>query len=126
MASQVDVKVVDDIDGSKAAETVRFGLDGRDYEIDLSARNAKALRKVMAEFVDAGRKIRPDRTTRRAAARPSRSTGDSAAVRAWAADNGIEISERGRISRQVLEQYAAATNPAGTPAASTSEPEFAG
>ena len=59
MAQQTTVTLTDDIDGSKAVETVSFGLDGKHYEIDLGAKNAKNLRKVVAAYIDAGRKSRP-------------------------------------------------------------------
>jgi hypothetical protein len=50
MAQQTTVALIDDIDGGKAAETVSFGLDGSIYEIDLSKKNATALRKALGEF----------------------------------------------------------------------------
>ncbi len=59
MAQQTTVTLTDDIDGGKATESINFGLDGVQYEIDLSAKNAKTLRKAVAEFVEAGRNIKP-------------------------------------------------------------------
>jgi hypothetical protein len=107
MASITTVELLDDVDGKPAAETVTFGLDGREFEIDLSEKNAKALRKVLEPWASSARRV-GGRKVRGAAAV---STGvDTKAVRAWAADNGIEISTRGRISSDVLEQYRAAGN----------------
>jgi hypothetical protein len=60
VAQVTTVTLIDDLDGGKAAETVWFSLDGRVYEIDLSARNAKALRKVLAPFTEAARHVGPD------------------------------------------------------------------
>jgi hypothetical protein len=107
MVSRTTVELLDDIDGKPAAETVTFGLDGREFEIDLSEKNAKALRKVLEPWASSARRIggRKTRSTTAVA------TGvDTKAVRAWAASNGIEISTRGRISGDVLEQYQAAGN----------------
>ena len=106
MAQKVAVSYTDDIDGSKAAETVSFGLDGARYQIDLSTRNARALRKALAEFVAAGRQVRANGASApRGAARPAggrsgsrsaaRTEASSATVRAWAAQNGITVSPAG-------------------------------
>lgn len=106
MAQKVLVQLVDDIDGSEladgAGETVQFGLDGKSYEIDLSNRNAKALRKALATYIDAGRKVSGSR-------RSTRSAGsDSKAIRAWAKENGVDVPDRGRIPASVRSQYEAA------------------
>ena len=121
MAQQTTVTLTDDIDGGKATESIQFGLDGAQYEIDLSAKNAKNLRKAVAEFMEAGRKIKPfnptaGRATRRFSAGKSSvraEKSDSSAIRAWAAENGVSISARGRISASVQEQYAAAVATVG-------------
>ena len=105
MVSRTTVELLDDIDGKVAAETVTFGLDGREFQIDLTEKNAKALRKAFEPWAASARRV-GGRKARGATAVP---TGvDTKAVRAWAASNGIEISTRGRISADVLEQYAAA------------------
>ena len=107
MARQMVETQVDDLDGSPAAETISFGLDGQTYEIDLSRRNAAALRKVLDRYIAAshggsGQKSRSGRAQRS-------STGDReydiAQLRAWAAENEIEIPARGRIPRSVVEQF---------------------
>lgn len=105
MAQQTTVTLTDDLDGTKAAETVRFGLDGRSYEIDLNKRNAAALRKVLAEFTVAGRKVRGSRAASKPAATPDPVRIDAKAVREWAAANGITVSARGRIPADVLTRY---------------------
>jgi len=107
MVSRTTVEILDDIDGKPAAETVVFGLDGREFEIDLSEKNAKALRKALEPWAASARRV-GGRKARGAA--PAATGVDTKAVRAWAASNGNEISTRGRISGDVLEQYQAAGN----------------
>ena len=109
MAQQTTVTMTDDIDGSKAVETVSFGLEGNQFEIDLGSKNAKNLRKIVSTYIDAARKVRPTSGTRAAAKKsaPSDST-DLAAVRAWAQENDIAVAARGRIAASVKEQYLAA------------------
>src|SRR3982751_2710511 len=98
MVSRTTVELLDDIDGKPAAETVAFGLDGRQFEIDLSEKNAKALRRVLEPWAASARRV-GGRKTRTATVV---ATGvDTRAVRAWAASNGIAISTRGRISGEV-------------------------
>ena len=102
MAQQTTVTLTDDIDGGKAVETVSFGLDGRSYEIDLSKRNAAALRKALGEFTVR----RPARPADRVAARARRAgTGDVRStprpIREWAAGQGISVSARGRVPADV-------------------------
>ena len=105
------VVTTDDIDGSPNAETVTFSFDGRNFEIDLSKKSRAALEKALKPYIDAARPV-GGRTVRgsgsgRGRGRRSNSV-DLAAVRAWAAENGIAVSDRGRISASVLEQYHAA------------------
>lgn len=104
MATKVHVQLVDDLDGSPASQTVRFALDGKDFEIDLNDENAAQLRGIFVEFKDAARRAGASRTTARAAASPV----DTKAVRAWAESQGIQVNPRGRISQHVIAQYTAA------------------
>ena len=105
------VVTTDDIDGSPNAETVTFSFDGRSFEIDLSKKSRSALEKALKPYIDASRSV-GNRNTRTAASSRGRSrrssSVDLAAVRAWAAENGLAVSDRGRISANVLEQYQAA------------------
>ncbi|GAA2453148.1 Lsr2 family protein [Streptomyces glaucus] len=102
MAQKVVVTLFDDIDGSEAAETIAFGLDGKSYEIDLSEANAEQLRKALAPYVAAGRKrSRSGRTYQQTEVAP-----DPAAVRAWAQANRMEVPARGRIPKRVYEAFA--------------------
>lgn len=113
MAQKVSVNLVDDIDGGKAVETVRFALDGVDYEIDLGKRNAERLRTAMAAYVAGGRRL--VRISGRGRGRPRtvvqrrvEVAADPRAVRAWAKANKITVPDRGRIPTSVIEQYHAA------------------
>jgi nucleoid-associated protein Lsr2 len=106
MAQKVTVELEDDLDGSPAEETVRFGLEGSEYEIDLTEKNARAFRAQLAPFVERARK-----RGRGPAPRPARTAAGrqrSGEVRAWAKDQGIAVSARGRIPASVIEQYQAA------------------
>lgn len=106
MAQQTTVTLTDDIDGGKAAETVSFGLDGRIYEIDLSKKNATALRKALGEFTASARHVRAGKSTAKAVRTPARV--DAKAVREWAQSQGIAVSARGRVPAELVEQYQAA------------------
>ena len=105
MAQKITVALEDDLDGGPADETVRFGLGGTDYEIDLSKKNANAFRRKIAPFIEHARRAGRGRR------RPGRTVSSrerSADIRAWAKDQGITVSDRGRIPASVAEQYDAA------------------
>jgi len=115
MAQQVNVKFVDDLDGSDAAGTVSFGLDGRAYEIDLSDDNAARLRDSLASFIGAARTSGRSTTTGSTRAQkmtasprprpPALDREQTAAIRAWARQNGHQVSNRGRISKTVADAF---------------------
>ena len=106
MAQQVQVLLVDDIDGGKAAETVSFALDGVQYEIDLSAKNAAKLRDALATWVGHARRAGGRRSAGSGRARSSRtSSGDVTAIREWGRKNGFTVSDRGRISAELQAAY---------------------
>jgi hypothetical protein len=101
---------IDDLDGSTAEGTVRFGLDGAEYEIDLNAKHAKELRDALARYVGAARRAggtakRPARGGRRASANGLNSTE----VREWAKSQGIEVKDRGRVPAELIVKFKAAT-----------------
>ncbi|MBT3166307.1 Lsr2 family protein [Streptomyces sp. Vc74B-19] len=104
MAQKVVVTLFDDIDGSEAAETIAFGLDGKSYEIDLNEANARKLREALEPYVDAGRK----RARSGKAYRQTEVAPDPAAVRAWAQANRMDVPARGRIPKRVYEAFTAA------------------
>jgi hypothetical protein len=123
VARKVLTLLRDDVDGSKATETITFGLDGITYQIDLNTKHANKLRKTLAPFVAAGRRVgsrsRPARSVKlvpparpRGATRvtPAETPVDPATVRAWAAANRIPVSPRGRIPADVVAQFRAAGN----------------
>ncbi|MDQ7808391.1 Lsr2 family protein [Amycolatopsis sp. A133] len=108
MAQKVLVEILDDIDGTTAAQTVQFGLDGVTYEIDLSDNNATALRDELARYIGAGRRIGGRKV--RVATGQSTTTNASdrernQQIRAWANANGYEVSERGRLSSEVVSAF---------------------
>lgn len=107
MATKIAVALEDDLDGGPADETLRFGLGGMEYEIDLSKKNARTFRKRLAPFVEHARQA--GRGQRHRPARTSSARERSGNIRAWAKDNGIPVSARGRIPASVSEQYQAAT-----------------
>ena len=96
---RIITELVDDIDGSKAEETVRFAIDGVEYEVDLSEKDAKKLRDAVAGYAAKARKVRGGRGRRKTTAV---SQMDAKAVRAWAKSNNIELSSRGRIPADVV------------------------
>ncbi|WP_232676359.1 Lsr2 family protein [Nocardioides sp. R-C-SC26] len=108
MAQRVNIVLVDDLDGSEAVETVSFGLDGSNYEIDLNEENASALREALAGYIGHGRRVTASRKSGRRAASAS-GTGPSAReIRDWARSNGHDVPDRGRIPADVREAFDAA------------------
>jgi hypothetical protein len=105
MAQRMVLELLDDLDKTRAEETVLFGLDGRNYKVDLNGAHAAELRDFLKAYVDAGRRV----SGRKGAASVKRVDDlDPAAVRAWAASNGIAVSKRGRVPNSVIEKYKAA------------------
>jgi hypothetical protein len=109
VAQKVTVSLIDDLDGDKADETVEFGLDGKNYEIDLSSGNAGKLRDALADYVAAARRPGGRRRSGGAAAaaarRPAVDREQNQAIRDWARKRGMKVSDRGRIPADVLEAY---------------------
>jgi hypothetical protein len=111
MAQQVLVSLVDDIDGSEAEGTVTFGIDGVDYEIDLSEENATELRDALARFVEyarrtGGRKRSGRQSGAANGAPPAKATREqNQAIRTWARDNGYDLADRGRIPSHIVQAY---------------------
>ena len=108
MAQKVNVLLVDDIDGSDAEETIRFGLEGTQYEIDLNGEHAEGLRGQLDRYVKAARKVTAP------AGRPARGRSTSAndgrnkEIRDWARQRDLDVNERGRIPVGIVAQYEAA------------------
>jgi hypothetical protein len=107
VAKQTTVTLVDDLDGSVADEQVEFAFEGKSYEIDLSSANSARLRDALAPFISAARRTSGRRRSGGAVAtsRPSTDREQNQAIRDWAQQQGLKISERGRIPSNVLEAY---------------------
>jgi hypothetical protein len=112
MARQLVTLLTDDLDGTAADRSVEFGLDGRNYTIDLSDKNAGKLRKALEPYIAAGSRVGRGSGDRRGGARGraavpvGRSSRDqNQAIREWAGKNGYEVSERGRIPTSVVEAF---------------------
>jgi Lsr2 len=107
MAQKVQVILVDDLDGGEAEESVSFSLDGVTYEIDLSSANAEALRDAIAPWVGHARRIsgRAGRGRPVGRGRGVAAKADLGEVRSWARDNGFQVSDRGRVSAEVMSAY---------------------
>jgi hypothetical protein len=110
MAQRIQTLFIDDLDGSEAEATIRFGLDGVEYEIDLSAEHSRELRDALAPFVRAARRAgggtrRPSRSGRRGPAGGPNPTE----VREWAKEQGIEVKDRGRVPAELVVKFKAAT-----------------
>ncbi|MHA7218165.1 histone-like nucleoid-structuring protein Lsr2 [Arthrobacter sp. MDT1-48-3] len=107
MAQRVQVQLVDDLSGEEAQETVRFALDGTNYEIDLTEQNANALRSALSGYVDKGRKAG---SGKQSAGSPKASSSrskreDTQQIRQWAQENGFNPSSRGRITQSIIDAY---------------------
>jgi hypothetical protein len=108
VAQKVQTLYIDDIDGSEAAGPVRFGLDGVDYEIDLSAEHTDNLHTALRTYIDHARKA--GGTAKRAPrGRHAGASTDTTAVRNWAREQGIGIKDRGRVPADIVARYEAAT-----------------
>jgi hypothetical protein len=109
MAQRLEVLLTDDLDGRELAAgkgaTVRFDLDGASYEIDLSTRNAAALRKMLAPYIEAGRQVTTARGPR---VKRTQVGADAKTVKEWARANGYEVNDRGRVPNDVREAFEAA------------------
>lgn len=120
MARQMVETLVDDVDGSEAAETVSFALDGSSYEIDLSKRNATAMRRLLGRYIDAARSAdrrgsarSSSRSASRSSARGKNGSGrnyEIAQLREWAGANKVKVPARGRIPQAVVEQFLSRKN----------------
>jgi Lsr2 len=107
MAQKIQTLFIDDIDGGEADGTVRFGLDGTEYEIDLDAKHNQELHAALATYVAHARRAGGP-AKRAARGRRAAQVVDTGKVRGWAKDNGYDIKERGRIPAEILAKYQAA------------------
>ena len=108
MAQRVEVRLTDDLSGAEIpagkGETITFSLDSTSYEIDLTDKNASALRKAMRPYIEAGR---PVKGSRRGPVR-TKVAVDARTVKQWARANGYQVRDRGRVPKAVLAAFEAA------------------
>jgi hypothetical protein len=105
MAQNVNVLLVDDIDGSDADETVQFGLDGSQYEIDLNNDHAQELRGQLGRYAKAARKVTGSASRSARVYRTSGNDTRNEKIRDWARAKGLDVNDRGRIPDDILTQY---------------------
>jgi hypothetical protein len=109
MARKIQVALLDDIDGSEANETLKFALDGTLYEIDLNSKHADKLRSALAQYVSHARKLGRGQVVPSGRGRgtaPARTDREqNQAIRDWAKAKGLDVSDRGRIPANIVEQY---------------------
>ena len=105
MAQKIQTLFIDDIDGGDAEGTVRFALDGTEYEIDLSTRHSDELHTALKKYVDHARKVGGVRRGPRSTARRHVSAIDTHKVREWAKEQGFEIKDRGRVPADLVAKY---------------------
>lgn len=111
MAQKVQVLLVCDLhdDEVEGTETVTFGLDGSSYEIDVCDAHGAALRDAFAPFVGAARRAgRAAVTARKTRPSGKRSNQGVSEIREWARANGHPVSERGRLSADLVAAFEAA------------------
>jgi nucleoid-associated protein Lsr2 len=104
MAQKVQTLYIDDLDGSEADGTVRFGLDGAEYEIDLNAKHAQELRAVLARYMAAGRHVRA-RQSYRGGRKEQPNALNTTEIREWAKAQGIDVKDRGRIPAELVVRF---------------------
>jgi hypothetical protein len=104
VAQKIQTLFIDDIDGGAAEGTIRFGLDGTEYEIDLSSKHSDELHTTLRKYVEHARKVGG---TARRVPRGRRPGGaiDSTKVREWAKAEGYDIKDRGRVPAELVAKY---------------------
>lgn len=113
MARKVSVVLVDDLDESEATQTISFSLDGSSYEIDLNDVHAGQLRDAFAPWVGAARRAGRAPARRSASRRPRPPAAGSdreltQKMREWGRSRGHQVSDRGRLSADLVAAYEAA------------------
>src|ERR1700722_17599383 len=107
VAQKITTLFIDDIDGGPAEGTVRFSLDGTEYEIDLNAKHSEELRSALGKYATHARKVGG---AARRGGRGAASAQNTTEIRNWARENGIDIKDRGRVPADVVAKYQAATS----------------
>jgi len=101
VARQVQIALIDDIDGGEASESISFSVGGQHYEIDLNEKNAEGFRTALEPYIQAARSSKQN------------STSEAPAIRAWAKENNIKVNARGRLNADVVDAYHAAQRKGG-------------
>jgi nucleoid-associated protein Lsr2 len=96
VAQKIQALLIDDLDGTKADGTVRFGPDGTEYETDLNDGQARALREAPAGYVSAARRARGGARRHTRGGRRMAGGLNTTEVREWAKAQGIDVKDRGR------------------------------
>src|SRR3954468_16583678 len=104
------VVLIDDLDGSEAAETITYTVNGQDYEIDLSEENAQRFYDAFGQYIENSRRVDRQTPTRRGRGDGRKRSGgsgrdDISQIRQWAEANGHEVSARGRIKKEIIDAY---------------------
>ncbi|KSU63103.1 histone-like nucleoid-structuring protein Lsr2 [Arthrobacter sp. NIO-1057] len=101
MARQVQIALIDDIDGSEATESIAFSVNGQHFEIDLNDDHAAQFHAALETYVEAARSSKQT------------ATSEAPAIRAWAKENNMKVNARGRLNADVVEAYNAAMRKGG-------------
>src|SRR5699024_7153282 len=101
MARETIINLIDDIDGSKADVTIKYSFEGSNYEIDLTDDHAEDFREHMQEWLDRSRRVGLARNT----ARTGGASSETAKIREWAREQGIDVPTRGRLCEEIMKAY---------------------
>jgi hypothetical protein len=111
MAQRTQIVLIDDLDGTEIkdgeAQSITFSWSGVDYSIDLSKANADKFEKAMGPYLEKAQRV-SGRRSRPTSSSSTQSQVDTKAVRAWAEEQGLEVSARGRLSTDLIDRYRAA------------------
>lgn len=108
MAKETITIVRDDLDGSENAKSYKFGWGDNQYEIDLSEKNAKELQDFLGKYISAAAKVTARLPRSAGSSAPKSNKEELQKIRSWAAEKGLNVSPRGRISQEVQDAYRAA------------------
>jgi hypothetical protein len=101
---KIEVRLEDDLSGGPAVETVQFGVDGANYEVDLNEKHAADLHRKLAPYIERAR-LSQRRHTRAGASRTAASRERSRQIRAWAEQQGLDVADHGRLPANVIQEY---------------------
>jgi hypothetical protein len=118
MARQTIELLIDDLDGARLEEgegdTITFAYQGAEYTIDLSQQHVDEFNAAMAKYIGAAQKVSGRRALGSSTSSGSINTATKpdknqlGAIRAWAREQGHKVSDRGRVSQEVIAAYNAA------------------